>query len=64
MPTIKVIIPSMMKIHDHPVLPAKPAILPIAAASNPPKAPAAVAAEKNKARRSPHSWRGYQRVIS
>lgn len=63
-PTTMVISPSIMNIHAHPGLPATPAIFPMAAASNPPKAPAAVAAEKKKAMRKPVSWRGYQSVIS
>lgn len=63
-PTTMVIRPSIMNIHDHPAMPSIPSIFPIAAASSPPKAPAAVAAEKKNAIRKPVSCRGYQRVIS
>ena len=54
-PTTMVRSPSMMKIQDHPALPPSPAIFPMAAASSPPKAPAAVAAEKKNAMRKPVS---------
>jgi hypothetical protein len=49
-----VISPSRMKIHDQPGLPPMPLICDIARANRPPKAPANVAAEKNKAIRRPH----------
>jgi hypothetical protein len=53
----------MMKIQVHPGLPPTPFMLPpMAAARSPPNAPAAVAAEKNAAARSPNSVRLYQQL--
>jgi hypothetical protein len=53
----------MMKIQDHASFPPIPFISAIPRASKPPKAPAAVAAEKKMAIRNPHSWRLYHRVM-
>lgn len=52
-----------MKIQAHPPRPAVPDISMIPRASSPPKAPAAVAAEKKMAIRNPHSWRRYHMVM-
>src|SRR5690242_20690347 len=59
MATMRVRIPSRMKIHDHPPRPPTPLIFPIANARIPPNAPAAVAAEKKSAILRPHSCRAY-----
>jgi len=49
-----------MKIQAQPGFPPIPSIFDIAAASSPPKAPEAVAAEKKMAARVPNSERLYQ----
>jgi len=66
---MKVAIPSRIKIQDQPALPPTaglPGNAPIPMiprARSPPKAPAAVAAEKKIAMRRPHSWRLYHIVM-
>jgi hypothetical protein len=60
---MKVRMPSRMKIHCHPERPPTPLISRIPRARRPPKAPAAVAAEKKMAMRRPHSWRRYHIVM-
>lgn len=62
-PTTIVRIPSRTKIHCQPERPPRPFISTIPRAKRPPKAPAAVAAEKKMAIRTPHSWRLYQSVM-
>lgn len=57
--TTKVASPSRMKIHAQDFLPPTPSILLIPKARRPPKAPAAVAAEKNRAILKPHSCLRY-----
>lgn len=57
---ITVAMPSMINIHDQPLLPPTPSIFPIAAASRPPKEPDTAAAEKKMAARAPNSHRRYQ----
>lgn len=61
--TTRVSKPSRMKIQDQPPRPATPDILPMPKARIPPKAPAAVAAEKKSAMRRPHSWRQYLAML-
>lgn len=53
----------MMKIHCQPWRLPMPSIFMIPKAKRPPKAPAAVAAEKKMAMRRPHSWRLYHKEI-
>lgn len=60
---MKVAMPSSIKIQAHPFRPPIPFISMMPRARRPPKAPAAVAAEKNMAIRSPHSWRLYHMVM-
>lgn len=62
-PMPKVRIPSRMKIQAQPFLPPTPSISAIPRARRPPKAPAAVAAEKKTAIRRPHSCLRYHIVM-